>query len=284
VNVATDYLGEWIGKTESRTDVVTSTPIAALAATLDRDDPYPQAGATLPSLWHYLYFLPINRQSEIGADGIVERGVFLPPVPLPRRMFGGSRQEFHHPLRVGDRISRVSRIAEVNQKQGRSGPLVFVLVRHEINNGQGIAVTEEQDVIYRENPKPNDVVPAPQKAPENADWVREIRTDEVMLFRYSALTFNGHRIHYDFPYASKVEGYSQLLVHGSLIVVLLHDLLRRSLPNATLARFSSRSVRPLLNRVPFSVCGRVESDGKTVKLWAADAEGYLATDASATLA
>jgi 3-methylfumaryl-CoA hydratase len=276
-----ESLQAWIGKSESRSDVITTTPIAALSATLDRDDPYPKPGDPIPSLWHYLYFLPIHRQSEIGKDGIVERGVFFPPVPLPRRMFGGSRQQFHHPLRVGDAVSRVSQIARITHKEGRAGPLVFVLLRHEISNDQGIAVVEEQDAIYREDPKPTDVSPAPQKAPDKADWVREIHPDEVLLFRYSALTFNGHRIHYDRPYAKEVEGYSQLLVHGSLIAVLLHDLVRRNLPNANLTHFSSKSVRPLFNRAPFTVCGRVE--GKTVKLWAADADGYLATDASSTL-
>jgi 3-methylfumaryl-CoA hydratase len=279
-----DSLRTWIGKTESRSDQITLTPIAALSATLDRNDPHPKIGDPIPPLWHYLFFLGIHRQSEIGTDGIVTRGGFLPPVPLPRRMFGGSRQEFHRSLHVGDHVSRVSRIVDVSHKEGRAGPLVFVLVRHEISNTHGLAVTEEQDVIYRENSKPGDPVPAPQKAPENPTWTREIRPDEVFLFRYSALTFNGHRIHYDRPYTNEVEGYRQLLVHGSLIAVLLHDLLRRSLPDALVTGFSSRSVRPLFNGVPFSVCGRIENDGKTVKLWAADIEGLLAADAIATLA
>ncbi len=278
-----DSLAAWIGKTETCSDEVTATPIAALSATLDRDDPYPRIGDPLPPLWHYLYFLPIHRQSEIGADGMVQRGGFLPPVPLPRRMFGGTRHEFHRPLRVGEHISRVSRIVEINHKQGRSGQLVFVLVRHEISNDRGLAVAEEQDVVYRENPKSGDPVPAPQKAPGSANWTREIRPDEVFLFRYSALTFNGHRIHYDRPYTNAVEGYPQLLVHGSLIAVLLQDLLRRNVPNASVTRFSSRSLRPLFNGAPFSACGRIESDGKTIKLWAADTEGFLATDAIAIL-
>ena len=160
-----DHLREWRGKTESRSDEVTSTPIAALSATLDRDDPFPRAGDPLPSLWHWLYFVPIPRQSELGPDGHARRGGFLPPVPLPRRMFAGDRVQFHRPLRVGEKISRLSRIIDVTHKQGRSGPLVFVVVRHEISDRQGVAVAEEHDIVYRENPKSTDPPPAPQTPP-----------------------------------------------------------------------------------------------------------------------
>ena len=279
-----DDLRGWIGKTESITDQVTPVPIAGLSATLDRDDPFPKHGTELPPMWHILYFLPIQRQSEIGKDGLVKRGGFLPPVPLPRRMYGGTRVQFHHPLRVGENISKVSRIMDVSYKEGRSGPLAFVLVRHEISNDKGVAITEEQDAIFRGDPRPDDPVPEPKLAPSDATWSREICTDEVMLFRFSALTFNGHRIHYDWRYATAVEGYPQLLVHGSLIGTLLLDLLRRNLPHSTVAHFSSRAVRPLLNGVPFSLCGRSEDSGKTIKLWAATSEGHLATEATALLA
>ena len=279
-----DKLRGWIGKIESTSDQVTPVPISGLSATLDRDDPFPETGNALPPLWHLLYFLPIQRQSEIGPDGIVKRGGFLPPVPLPRRMYGGTRVQFHHPLRVGESISKVSRIMDLAYKEGRSGPLVFVLVRHEISNSEGVAITEEQDVVYRGDPRPGDPVPQPKSAPRDATWSREICTDEVMLFRFSALTFNGHRIHYDWRYATAVEGYPQLLVHGSLIGTLLLDLLRRNLPSVTVTHFSSRAVTPLLNGVSFSVCGRIEDNGKTIKLWAATSEGHLATEATALLA
>jgi len=150
----------------------------------------------------------------------------------------------------------------LNYKEGRSGPLVFVLLRHEISNAAGIAITEDQDVVYRNDPKPGEPAPKPQAAPTDPTWTRAIRTDEVMLFRFSALTFNGHRIHYDVRYATQVEGYPSLLVHGSLIGTLLADLLRRNLPNAKIAQFSSRLFRPLFNGTTVSVCGRVENDGK----------------------
>jgi 3-methylfumaryl-CoA hydratase len=277
-------LREWIGRTESRSDHVTPTPIAALSATLDRDNGVPQTGDPVPALWHWLYFLPIHKQSEIGPDGHPKRGGFLPPVPLPRRMWAGSRLEFHHPLRVGETVSRVSRIADVKHKEGRAGPLVFVLVRHEISNPQGLALTEEHDIVYRDNPKPGDPAPTPQAAPGDSTWERTLHPDDVLLFRYSALTFNGHRIHYDRRYVTEVEGYPGLVVHGPLIATLLIDLLRRSLPQASVARFAFRAVSPLFDTAPFSVCGKPEGDGKTVKLWARNADGALAMDATATLA
>ncbi len=279
-----DYLREWRGKTESRSDEVTAVPIAALSATLDRGDPFPQPGDPLPPLWHWLYFLPIPRQSELGPDGHAKRGGFLPPVPLPRRMFAGDRVQFHRPLRVGESISRLSRIVDVNSKQGRSGPLVFVVVRHEISDREGIAVVEEHDIVYRESPKPHDTAPPPQKPPSGAAWTHEVRPDDVLLFRYSALTFNGHRIHYDRRYAAEVEGYPGLVVHGPLIATLLLDLLRRNLGDATVTSLSFRAMRPLFDIAPFRVCGNVGSDGKTAQLWATDSEGWLAMEATAGLA
>jgi 3-methylfumaryl-CoA hydratase len=278
-----DHLREWRGRTESRSDEVTSAPIAALSATLDRDDPLPRAGDPLPPLWHWLYFVPIPRQSELGPDGHARRGGFLPPVPLPRRMFAGDRVQFHRPLRVGEKISRLSRIIDVTHKQGRSGPLVFVVVRHEISDRQGVAVVEEHDIVYRENPKSTDPPPAPQTPPSGAAWTRQIHPDPTLLFRYSALTFNGHRIHYDRRYATEVEGYPGLVVHGPLIATLLLDLLRRNLADAAVASLSFRAIRPLFDIAPFSVCGKAAPDGRTVQLWAMDSEGRLAMEASVGL-
>ena len=278
-----DSLREWRGKTESRSDEVTSAPIAALSATLDRDDPFPRAGDPVPALWHWLYFLPIPRQSELGPDGHAKRGGFLPPVPLPRRMFAGDRVQFHRPLRVGEKVSRLSRIVDVNHKQGRSGPLVFVVVRHEISDREGLSISEEHDIVYRENPKNAGAAPAPQKPPSGPAWTREIRPEETLLFRYSALTFNGHRIHYDRRYATEVEGYPGLVVHGPLIATLLLELLRRNLADANVASLSFRAVRPLFDTAPFSVCGKVASEGKSAQLWATDSEGWLAMDAAVVL-
>jgi 3-methylfumaryl-CoA hydratase len=284
VDLNINHLREWVGRTETISDQITSVPIAALSATLDRNDPLPNAGDPLPPLWSWLYFLPLHRHSEIDNDGHAKRGGFLPPVSLPRRMFAGGRFQFHRPLRVGDHISRTSTIADVSYKEGRTGPLVFVAVRHEIQNSEGLAVIEEHDIVYRGDSTGSGGVQKTQTAPSAAAWTREIQPDAVMLFRYSALTFNGHRIHYDRKYATEVEGYPGLVVHGPLIATLLLDLLRRNLPDATVARFAFRAVDPLFDTAPFSVCGRVEQDEKSIRLWASDAAGHLAMDATATLA
>ena len=198
-------------------------------------------------------------------------------------MWAGGRLEFLRPLRVGEAVSRTSRIVDVSSKEGRTGPLGFVLVRHEVAGAEGVALIEEQDIVYRENSRPGDPTPTPLAAPKEHDWAREIRPDPVLLFRYSALTFNGHRIHYDRRYVTEVEGYPGLVVHGPLIATLLLDLLRRSLPDVTVSRFSFRAIKPMFDVAPFSVCGRRESDGKSVKLWGRDAEGWLTMDATATI-
>ena len=268
---------DWIGKTETRTDTVTAGPVAALSATLDRNDPPPLLGDPLPPLWHWLFFLDRHRASELGPDGHARRGGLLPPVPLPRRMWAGSRFEFHHPLRIGDQITRETRVLDIKEKSGRSGALVFVVVRHEISNGDGLAVIEKHDIVYRNH---GPAAPA-QPAPADAVWERTIQPDDVLLFRYSALTFNAHRIHYDRRYATEVEGYPGLVVHGPLIATLLMDLLRRHRPKANVAKFSFRAVSPLFDLAPFVVCGKPGDN--TIQLWAKDAAGNLAMSAEALI-
>jgi len=262
--------------------------VAALSATLDRDDPAPAAGTAVPPLWHWLYFLPHARQSEIGPDGHPKRGGFLPPVPLPRRMWAGGRLRWDaaNPLCVGQTVQRQSTIQSVKHKAGRSGELLFVLVEHRFSNENGLALTEEHDIVYRSAAQPGEAAPAPQKPPMDgqAAWSRTITADAVVLFRYSALTFNGHRIHYDRQYVTEVEGYPGLIVHGPLIATLLLDLLRRSLPGARVASFDFRAVRPAFDLHPFSVHGKPSSDGKTIELWAQDHEGFLTMQGTATLA
>jgi len=274
-----DTYRNWIGRTERQTDHITAMPVAALAATLDRDDPAPVAGTELPPPWHWLYFTPLARHSEIGPDGHPKRGEFLPPVPLPRRMWAGSQLEFHQPLRVGDDISRASRIVDVNGKTGRSGSLVFVKVHHEISGPRGLAISEEHDIVYRDDPVPGAPAPVPRQAPVDEAFSREITPDPVLLFRYSALTFNGHRIHYDRSYVTEVEGYPGLVVHGPLTATLLLDLLRRERPQMRVRRFGFRAVRPLFDGHRFTVCGR--PDGGSVRLWTRDHEGCLTMDALA---
>jgi 3-methylfumaryl-CoA hydratase len=276
-----DHLRSWIGKQDSVHDRATLVPVAALAATLDRDDPQPKPGDPLPPLWHWLYFLPLARQSEIGPDGHPRRGGFLPPVPLPRRMWAGGRFTFHKPIGLEEKIARTSTVADVTVKQGRAGALCFVLVRHEVHGESGLALTEEHDIVYRDAPAPNEPPPAPKAAPSDGVWHRDIVPDPVLLFRYSALTFNGHRIHYDRKYVTETEGYPGLIVHGPLIATLLVDLLRRS-TDRPLKSFNFRAVSPLFDIAPFSVHGRPGENGQ-VALWARNAQGNLAMEAEAVV-
>ena len=280
------HLQSWIGRTETLHDIVTAAPLRALSATLDREDAEPVPDTKVPPLWHWLYFLPQPRRSEIGPDGHAKRGGFLPPVPLPRRMWAGGRLQWHqgNPLVVGDVVQRSSRIESVKHKTGRSGDLLFVLVSHQIQNAAGLALSEEHDIVYRADPQPGDPVPSPQPAAKDATWTTAVVPDDVLLFRYSALTFNGHRIHYDRRYVTEVEGYPGLIVHGPLIATLLLDLLRKNLPDARVQRLEFRAVRPVFDIAPFQVHGKLAHDGKTVMLWTEDHEGWLTMRATATLA
>lgn len=280
------HLQSWQGRSETTLDTMTAAPVRALSATLDREDAAPVPGTEIPPLWHWLYFLPHARQSEIGPDGHPRRGGFLPPVPLPRRMWAGGRLrwEARNPLQVGQEVQRTSTIQSVRHKTGRSGELLFVQVEHRFSNENGLALTEEHDIVYRPLARPGDPVPQPQQPPAQAMWSRTIVPDDVLLFRYSALTFNGHRIHYDRRYVTQVEGYPGLIVHGPLIATLLVDLLRRSLPGTRLAEFDFKAVRPTFDLHPFSVHGKPSADGRAVELWAQDHEGFLTMQAMATLA
>ena len=281
------HLQDWQGRSEQLRDIATPAPVAALSATLDREDPAPGEGTGLPPLWHWLYFLPHARQSQIGIDGHPKRGGFLPPVPLPRRMWAGGRLrwELANPLQVGQRIDRTSTIRSITHKSGRSGELLFVLVEHRIANEAGLALTEEHDIVYRSASRPGDPAPQPQRPALEGQgaWSRTITPDSVLLFRYSALTFNGHRIHYDRKYVLEEEGYPGLVVHGPLIATLLMDLLRRERPAAPVASFEFKAIRPIFDLNSFSVHGRPSADGKRVDLWAQDHEGWLTMQAAATL-
>lgn len=276
-----DFLKTWEGRQEPGHDLIGTEPVKALAALLDRDDPLPQVGNPLPLPWHWLYFLPRVKTAELGVDGHPKRGGFLPPVPLPRRMWAGSRIQCHSPLCIGDQAQRVSTIKAVSAKEGKSGQLVFVTVLHEISVDGRLALSEEQDLVYREEPDANAPAPRALPAPAQAQWQRDISPSPVMLFRYSALTFNGHRIHYDRPYAMQEEGYPGLVVHGPLTATLLLDLLYCQLPGARVKQFDFSAMRPICDLTTFQVQGRV--DGSQVQLWALDGTGALAMQAKAVI-
>ena len=271
-----ENLKNWIGRTEETSDQACVAPLKGLAATLDHAEP-PWGSDTVPPLGHWLYFLPQALQRDISEDGHPKRGGFLPPVPLPRRMWAGSRVEFHVPIVAGTPIERLSTISAVEHKSGKSGDLVFVTVEHSISNQGRLALTEVQDIVYKEAPPPGQAAPAaPATSAEarRADWTRTVTPDPVLLFRFSALTFNGHRIHYDRPYALEVECYPGLVVHGPLTATLLMDLFLRHHPGARVLSCSIRGRQPLFDTHPFTLCGNQTENG--AEMWALDKDGQVA--------
>lgn len=272
-------LQAWIGCREIVEDPLPVFSAAALSASLDRDD-VPATGDALPALWHWVYFLNLDKTAELAENGHPRHGGFLPPMPLPRRMFAGARLRFHRPLRLGERARRVSTITDVSLKQGASGELIFLAIRNEFDVGGELALVEEQDIVYRAPPAAGTLLPAARRAPTGALWVREFTADEKLLFRYSALIFNAHRIHWDRPYAQSAEGYAGLIVHGQLIATLLADLVRRHTDSAIVA-FRFRSVSALLEHTRCRLCGIPAGDAVT--LWAEDAGGNLVMEARAEL-
>ncbi|MGL4241802.1 MAG: FAS1-like dehydratase domain-containing protein, partial [Beijerinckiaceae bacterium] len=233
-----DHLKTWIGSSEATSETIAPFPSNALAATLDRADPTYVQGTDLPPLWHWLHFLPVHPLGEAGPDGHMSRGGFLPPVPLPRRMWAGSRISFPAPLRIGDAATKTSTVRRVEMKQGKTGPLVFVTVGHTVTVGGRAVIEEEHDIVYRENAATGALPPTPPLAPDGAQFERTVTPDPVLLFRYSALTFTSHRIHYDQPYVTGVEGYPGLIVHGPRLATLMLDALRRAHADRRVAGFS----------------------------------------------
>lgn len=282
-NISEQQFQEWLGKTQSASDVLTTAPMEGLAATLDRDITAFSAGDALPPLWHWLYFLAPSRQSVLAEDGHPQRGDFLPPIPLPRRMWAGSRISFLRPLLAGEVIERRSVIKSIKLKQGRSGNLGFVCVAHELFDSSGPLLIEEHDIVYRDPPTGNASAHLPLKMDETHDFSRTITPDPTLLFRYSALTFNAHRIHYDRAYAKDVESYPGLVVHGPLLATLLLELFADNFPGAALSSFSFKAIRPVFDIESFHVRGCKPDGTGNAKLWIADGAGNLCMEARAEL-
>lgn len=271
---------EAIGRTDSRRAVIAADRVAALAAALDLEG-VPGGSAALPPAWHWMFFNPVARRSELGPDGHPKRGNFLPDLGLPRRMWAGGRLIYHAPLPVGAEARRESEIVDVVSKTGRSGRLGFVTVRHRIVSGATLCIEEEQDLVFRETAVPGGPGAAPVSAPDGAQWSEPFTPDPVLLFRYSALTENGHRIHYDQPYARTEEGYRDLVVHGPLIATLLHGLAARCRCDAPLRRFTFRATAPLFVDRPFHLEAAASEGDSTLSLWARGQDGELAMQAEA---
>ncbi len=265
---------DWVGRSQSVTDMLAPARSNALSVALGGDGDL-KSGDALPLLHHWLYFWDIKPPAALGPDGHPARGGFLPPVPLPRRMWAGGRLSFLHPLHLGSQVTRTSTITAISEKTGRSGTLVFVTVRHELDSGKGVAVSEEQDLVYREPAA--GTVPAPVAAPPPAaPWLEQVEADPVLLFRYSALTMNGHRIHYDRPYAMGEEAYPALVVHGPLQATLLVQLAARNL-GAPITGFDFRGQQPAFDGVPLYVCGEPAEGGANVWTQQGEAKNMVAT-------
>jgi len=274
--MSTDDFSAWIGREESRTDRLHISTTAAMAATLDVDSP--SAGDPLPPGWQWLFFNPAAPRRELGDDGHPARGGFLPPVPLPRRMWAGSRVRYLADIAIGAEATRRSRILGVEQKVGKRGALCFVTVAHTIYCDGIACIVEEQDIVYRDGGGAASVGPPHA---DNGTWGRAVHPDEPLLFRYSALTFNGHRIHYDLPYAREVEGYPALVVHGPLTATLLQMFAIENGGGRRLSAFEFRGVAPLFAGRPFRLEARAEGDDRMVA-WARGPDGELAMSALAT--
>jgi 3-methylfumaryl-CoA hydratase len=270
-----DRLGRWIGRSETATDRLDRSQAARLALTLDCDR-VPADGDILPPLWHWAFFPPRVPQSGLGADGHPERGGVLPPVPLPRRMWAGGRLTFVAPLRIGEAVTRETEVVGLTEKRGRQGALVLLTLRHRLSNGAGIAVEEEQDIVYRA--PGGGARPACRAPAAAAAWRDRVEPDAMLLFRYSAVTFNAHRIHYDLPYAVDREGYPALVVQGPLTATLLAGALARH-AGGRIVEFGFRGEEPLFADAPFYVCGARDSEGW--RLWAEGPGGYVAMSATA---
>jgi 3-methylfumaryl-CoA hydratase len=281
-----DDLKAHVGRRETATDTVTAAPANLLKLTFGRKEPDFQPGDPLPPGWQCLYFLPRFAPTELRPDGSpLDTGV-IPPMPLPRRMFAGERFRFHRPLRIGDTVRRETELADISMKTGGTGTLVFATVMQRIFVGDVLAIEEERRTVFREDVKAGERNQAPRRepAPDDSPWRRRIAPDAVLLFRFSALTFNSHRIHYDRPWATQREGYTGLVVHGPLTSTLLIDFARDHSGGRRFVSYETQARAPLFADDNFELRGRPAADGRGCDLWAVTPDGTVAMSARAELA
>lgn len=279
--MTTEDYAAYLARTEHRTATIETAPADRLALALDFDDPPLEAGDALPNGWHWLWFHEAERASAYTDDGRGTKSGLLPDFAGLARMWAGGAFTFQRPLRIGETITRQTRVGGVTEKTGRTGRLVIASLEHHLAGPDGEAVTERQDLVFRE-PKPYSGAAAGERRSVTPDWRRTVVPDEVLLFRISALTYNSHRIHYDWRYAREREGYPGLLVHGPLSCLLLLDLIRRQAPDRPLAAFEYRALRPLFCGNPLTVCGARGGDDR-VETWIEDHEGFVAMRGTGTL-
>jgi len=272
--IDTDYLKQWTGKQESVEETISVEPLHRLRATLDKEPIAFNSGDAVPALWHWIYFLTPVRASELGRDGHPALGGFMPPIQLPQRMWAGGKLTFDQPLRIGDRAKKLSTVRGIKVKEGRSGLLCFVEVEHDIFVKNELRISEMHSIVYREIKPPKEDRSLPSEAPANAQWSKQIVPDPTLLFRYSALTFNGHRIHYDLDFCRQQEGYPGLVFHGPLTATLLLDLAMERNPGRGLSAYEFRALSPLFDNAPFTLNGRMQDN--QAAMWAASSDGRLA--------
>ncbi len=286
MELSIEELRRHVGTRLVSTDVVTAGPANLLRLTFARDEPQLQHGDVLPAGWHILNFLPQFRPGELRPDGSPRDAGVVPAMPLPRRMFAGEHLRFHRPLRIGDALRRETELADITLKTGGTGTLVFATVVNRIFGPGGLAVEEERRTVFREEVKPGERNQAPRReeAPTHVAWRKTVVPDPILLFRFSALTFNSHRIHYDRPWAMAVEGYQGLVVHGPLTSTLLIDFARDHHPGRTFVRYTTQARAPLFETAAFELRGRPTADGRGCELWAVTPEATVAMSAQAEFA
>ncbi len=275
-----DHLRGWIGRSEEATDRVSPQMVQAFRATLDADPGAPEPGEPAPLAIHWCLSPAIRPMRELGPDGHPARGGFLPPVPLPRRMWAGGEIRHREPLRVGDTVRRRSRIGDVQVKQGRTGALCFVAVHHDFETERGPALSERHDIVYRAmTPGRSGPPPEAAEGPPEADLGHVVDPTPTLLFRYSALTFNGHRIHYDRAYATGEEGYPGLVVHGPLQATWLLHLAARMRDGRVPGVFRFRGLSPVFDGAPLTIAGRL-TEGGAGEGWTRTADGRVGMQAT----
>ncbi|MBN9489368.1 MAG: MaoC family dehydratase N-terminal domain-containing protein [Alphaproteobacteria bacterium] len=275
-----------LGRKIEDEDVVTQAPLKAMIATFDRADKVPESGEPIAPGWHLCFLHSFARRAQLGLDGAAAEGGVLPRIPMPRRMYAGSTFTFDGDIRVGDKLRRELEFTDIQLRQGSTGTLVVATQTRRIFTPRGLALTEAANTVFREEVKAGQKsgVPVREAAPKDAPWRRTIKPDPVMLFRYSAITFNPHRIHYDRTYCLETEGYPGLVVHGPFAQQCIFDLLRDSMPGRRIKTLAVRARAPLFDTAPFDVIGRPTPDGQGAELWTVTPQGTIAAQATATLA
>jgi len=286
MSIDIDSLRQAIGRTIVDEDVATAWPLRGMIATFDRTERAPVDGESIPAGWHYCYFNSDARPAELAEDGLPRSGGVLPKMPLPRRMYAGSTFTFAGDIRVGDKLRRETELTDLQLRGGGTGTLIVATQTRRVYTPRGLAVSELYNTVFREAVAPGaqSGIPKRETPPEGLPWRRTHKADAVSLFRYSALTFNPHRIHYDRPYAMQVEGYPGLVVHGPYSQQCVIDLLRDSAPGRRIATLAVRARAPLFDIAPFELVGRPTADGAGAELWALTPQGTIAVQASATFA